>query len=498
VSGGELAPAFSHREVLVVLSGALLGLFLAALDQTIVATALPTMAAELGGGEHISWVVSAYLLTSTASTPIYGKLSDLYGRRTMITVGIVVFVGASMLCGSVETMGQLIVARALQGLGGGGLIALAQATVGDVVAPRERGRYQAYISGLWATASVSGPVLGGLFTDYASWRWVFWINLPIGIFALIVSRITLRRLGQRTVRHTIDYVGAALLIAAVTCLLLVTSWGGTVIPWFSPSVTLLLLLGVGLFVAFWAWEMRAPEPIVPPRLLRNPVFRWAGAAAFTVAMAMFGTTAFVPLFLQFGFGASPSRSGLLVLPMSLGTTIGSLFAGLAMSRTGRYKPWPLIGLTIAALAFVGLAFCGARTPLLLVCLLIGMVGTGVGLTFPPTLVAVQNAVDRQDLGTATGCVAFFRSMGGSFGVAALGAILVAGMETGEGAGAAAGILHGGPAAAAALPPEARAALESAVAASFHHVFLVCAGLTAVATVFIMLLKEIPLRSGSKP
>jgi EmrB/QacA subfamily drug resistance transporter len=480
--------------VLVILSGALLGLFLAALDQTIVATALPTMAAELHGGEHISWVVSAYLLTSTASTPIYGKLSDLYGRRAMITVGILVFVGASMLCGGARTMGELIAARALQGLGGGGLIALAQATVGDVVAPRERGRYQAYISGLWAAASVSGPVLGGLFTDFASWRWVFWINLPIGVVSLVVSRITLRRLGRRTVRHSIDYLGAALLMAAVTCLLLVTSWGGTTVPWTSPLLALLLVLGIGLFVAFWAWEMRAREPIVPPRLMRNPVFRCSGAASFTVAMAMFGATAFVPLFLQFAFAASPSRSGLLILPMSLATTVGALVAGRAMSRTGRYKPWPLIGLTLAGSSFVGLSFCGTGTTLAIVCTLIGLVGFGVGLTFPPTLVSVQNAVDRQDLGTATGCVAFFRSMGGSLGVAALGAILVAGMAGGEGASAASGILHGGPAAAAALPAEARATLESAVSGSFHHLFLVCAGFAALGALFILLLKEIPLRS----
>jgi EmrB/QacA subfamily drug resistance transporter len=472
----------------------MLGLFLAALDQTIVATALPTMAAELHGAEHISWVVAAYLLTSTASTPIYGKLSDLYGRRAMITVGICVFVAASMLCGFAQTMSQLIAARALQGLGGGGLIAMAQATVGDVVAPRERGRYQAYISGLWATASVSGPVFGGLFTDYLTWRWVFWINLPIGIVALFVSRRTLRRLGRRTVRRSIDYLGAALLMAAVTCLLLVTSWGGIVLPWLSAEVGLLLAGGIGLFLAFWVWETHAAEPIVPPRLLRNAVFRMSGAASFVNAMVMMGTTAFLPLFLQFVFGMSASNSGLLVLPMSFGTTIGSLFAGRAMSRTGHYKRWPLIGLIAATAAFLGLALCGAATPSLVVCALTGLVGIGLGMTFPPLLVSVQNAVERHDLGTATGCVAFFRSMGGSLGVATLGAILIGGLA--GGGAEASGVLHGGPAMIAQLPAGTREPFLAALAGSFHHVFLACAGLCAVSAGIVWFLKEIPLRTSA--
>jgi EmrB/QacA subfamily drug resistance transporter len=490
------APTLSHREVLVVLGGAMLGLFLAALDQTIVATALPTMAAELRGGAHIAWVVSAYLLTATASTPIYGKMSDLYGRRAMFTVGIAVFVTASMLCGFAQTMGQLIAARALQGLGGGGLIALAQATVGDVVAPRERGRYQAYISGVWAAASVSGPVFGGLFTDYASWRWVFWINLPLGVLALTVLRRTLRRLAPKRVEHSIDWLGAALLVAAVTCLLLMTSWGGVVLPWLSPAIGALLVGGIGLFIVFAAWEWRATEPIVPPRLMRNPVFRMGGAISFVNAMVMVGTTAFLPLFLQFVYGMSASNSGLLVLPMSVGTTIGSLSAGRAMSRTGRYKPWPLAGLVIATLAFLGLALCGPATPDFVVCVLTAFVGIGLGLTFPPLLVSVQNAVARHDLGTATGCVAFFRSMGGSLGVAALGAILIGGIS--GGGAAASGVLHGGPAAVAQLPEATREAFLGALAGSFHKVFLACAGLTLLSALLVSFLKEIPLRSGAQP
>jgi EmrB/QacA subfamily drug resistance transporter len=484
---------YSHREILKILSGAMLGLFLAALDQTIVATALPTMAAELQGGDDLAWVVSAYLLTATASTPIYGKLSDLYGRRGVIGVGVIVFVLASMLCGAAQSMGQLIAARALQGLGGGGLIALAQSIVGDVVAPRERGRYQAYISGLWAVAMVSGPVLGGVFVDFASWRWVFWINLPLGLLAFGVTRVTLRGLTRRPVRHAIDYAGAALLMAAVTCLLLVTSWGGVALPWTSPILAALVGGGGALLAAFWLRELRASEPIVPPSLVRNPVFRYAGAASFTISMALFGTIAFLPLFLQFVFGASPSHSGLLMLPMSFGTTVGSMAAGWLMSSTGHYKRWPIVGLALATAAYLALAAIGPATPHVVATALMALLGIGFGATFPPLLVGAQNAVERHDLGTATGCIGFLRSMGGSFGVAALGALLLGGIAATPG-GAASGVLHGGPAALAALPPEVRGALAVAIAFSFHHVFLACAGITLISGLLIALMKEIPLRS----
>jgi EmrB/QacA subfamily drug resistance transporter len=308
-------PAFSHREVLGILSGVLIGMFLAALDQTIVATALPTIARELNGAEHLSWIVAGYLLTSTASTPVYGKLSDLFGRRALFRFAIVLFVLASALCALAQSMPQLILARALQGLGGGGLITMAQATIADVISPRERGRYQGYISGVWAVASVGGPVLGGFFAEYLSWRWVFWINLPLGLAALGIAHLSLRRLPRQRLARPIDYPGAVLLVGAVTALLLVTSWAGVVAPWTSPTILGLALAGVALVALFIVQELRAAEPLLPPRLFRDRVVRIANIASFITSMAMFGATVFLPVFLQVVMGISASRSGMLVIPL---------------------------------------------------------------------------------------------------------------------------------------------------------------------------------------
>jgi EmrB/QacA subfamily drug resistance transporter len=489
-------PSFSHREVLGILSGVLLGMFLAALDQTIVATALPTIAGELQGTEHLSWIVAGYLLTSTASTPVYGKLSDLYGRRALFRFAIVLFVVASVLCAVAQSMTQLILARALQGLGGGGLITMAQAIIADIISPRERGRYQAYISGVWAVASVGGPVLGGVFADYLSWRWVFWINLPLGLGALVIAHLSLRRLPPRRLSRPLDYVGAILLMSAVSVLLLMTSWGGVVAPWTSPLILGLALGGLTLGALFVFQELRAAEPLLPPRLFVDRVVRVANAASFITSMAMFGATVFLPVFLQLVMGISASRSGMLVIPLMGGTVIGAYSAGQVMRRTGRYKRLPLAGLTVAALAFLLFATATATTPAALPMLYMAMIGFGFGLVMPSMLVSVQNAAEPRDIGAATSSIAFFRSLGGSFGVAALWSVLLVAFADALPAGSAFGpeVLRGGPEALAGIAPETRALLTEALTSAFHVVFLVSAALAVTAFLVTLRLEDRPLRT----
>ena len=493
--------AASHREILRILGGIVLGMFLAALDQTIITTALPTMAAELGGVEHLSWVVSIYLLTATASTPIYGKLSDLYGRRGLLQGAIVIFLVGSTLAALAQTMPQLIGARALQGLGGGGLITLAQTVIADYVSPRERGRYQAYLSGVWATASVGGPVLGGVFVDQLSWRWVFWINLPIGALALLLCWLALRHLPQHYERRAIDYLGALLLTLGVAALLLVAAWGGSQYPWLSLPILALTALGGFLLLAFALQELRAPEPILPPRLFQNDIFRTANACATVVAMVMFGATMLLPIFLQLVDGMSAGRSGLMLAPLTGGSVVGAFSSGQIMRATGSYKRQPLVGLSLATLALTLLAFMTSDTSEVLIGACLALVGAGVGATFPVMLVAVQNATEPRDIGAATSAVNFFRSMGGSFGAAALWSVLIIALTyelAGSGTRAlpesGLALLRGGPEAFAKLSPTLRATLVPALAGAFHVVFAAAAVLNLIALGLACLLREQPLRT----
>jgi EmrB/QacA subfamily drug resistance transporter len=490
------APGFSHREVLGILAGVLLGMFLGALDQTIVATALPTIAAELGGAEHLSWVVAGYLLTSTASTPVYGKLSDLYGRRALFGFAIALFVLASVLCALAQTMPQLILARALQGVGGGGLITMAHATIADVIAPRERGRYQGYISSVWAVASVGGPVLGGVFAEYLSWRLVFWINLPLGLAALAIAQVSLRRLPRHRVPRPLDYPGAVLLVGAVTALLLLTSWAGTAAPWTSPTIIGLAVAGAALTALFIGQELRAAEPLLPPRLFADPVVRVASLASFITSMAMFGAMVLVPVFLQVVMGMGASRSGLLVIPLMGGTVIGAYSAGQVMRATGRAKLLPLAGLAVVATAFLLLATASPTTPAALAMAYMGTIGLGFGLVLPAMLVSVQNAAEPRDIGAATSSVNFFRSLGGSFGVAILWSVLLVAfagaLPPGSGIGAEA--LRGGPEALAGAAPETRALLQGALGGAFRVLFLVSAGLAALAFLVTLRLEDRALRT----
>jgi EmrB/QacA subfamily drug resistance transporter len=496
-SGAVEARSFSHREILTILSGVLLGMMLAALDQSIVTTALPAIAGELGDFEHLSWIVAGYLLTSTASTPIYGKLSDLYGRRLLLQISIAIFVLSSALCSLAHTMPELIIARSLQGLGGGGLISMAQAIIADVISPRERGRYQAYLSGVWATASVGGPVLGGFFVDYLSWRWVFWINLPIGLAAFLLCRRVLAALETRRTRRRIDYLGAVLLTLVVTDLLLVVTWGGTSESWTSPRLLGLMALAPPLLVAVVLQELRAAEPVLPPRLFANPVIRVASLASFIVSVSMFGGIVLLPVFLQLVTGVGAGDSGVLLIPLMGGTVVGAFTAGQRMRRTGRYKVYPLIGLAAGAGAFALLATMTEATPPTLAMVYMGVLGVGIGMSMPVMLVAVQNAAEPRDIGVATSTVAFFRSLGGSFGAAILWSLFLAALAralAGAGGGLGSDVLQGGPEAAAHLPAAQRALLVPALVHAFHLVFAIAAAIMALSVVASLFLPERPLRT----
>jgi EmrB/QacA subfamily drug resistance transporter len=496
---------FTHRETIIIIAGLMLGMFLAALDQTIVATALPRMAADLQGVSHLSWVVSAYLLTSTAVTPIYGKLSDLYGRKRMLQIAITLFVVTSLLCGIASSMAQLILFRALQGLGGGGLLAMAHATIADVISPRDRGRYQGYIASVFAAASVVGPVLGGLFVDHLTWRWVFWINLPIGIGALIASQATLTGLAAKRVRHKIDYLGAILIVSAVCCVLLVTTMGGEEVPWNSVVIKVLGLGAVVLFLGCILQERKASEPILPPRLFNNPVFVVANSANLLISVCMLGGIVFMPLFLQLACSMQADASGLMLIPLTGGTVTGAISAGQLVAKTGRYKIFPLIGLATNAFGLLLMATVTAATPLPYTCVYLAVSGLGIGLIMPALLVAVQNSVDARDIGSGTASITFFRSMGGSFGVALFGAVLIGRLDGliaripgGDALGSAPGtdLLHAGPDAISSVPLALRAAVTDAISQAFHGVFVMAACLSFVAFVIVLFLKELPLRTSA--
>ena len=489
-------PRFSHRDIMHMLSGTMLGMFLGALDQTIIATSLPTMVGELHGMEHMSWAVSAYLLTSTAATPIYGKLSDLYGRRLLFGSAIFLFLLGSVGAGLAQNMGELIAGRAVQGIGGGGLISLAMAIVADIVPPRERARYQAYFSGVWTVATLGGPVLGGFLVDVLDWRWVFWINLPIGAAALLVCNSALKRLPVYGRTKKIDYLGAGILIPAIVSVLLVTTWAGTDMAWNSPTILALIVAAVVLTLLFAWQEHRADDPIVPPRLLReNVVFIgvWLG---FFGGAASVGATIFLPLFLQVVVGASASNSGMLILPMMIGITVGALGAGRIIRWTGRYKLVALGGLGLAALSFALFMTVTRDTPTWLYASYMGLLGIGLGPCGPMVGISVQNAVHRRDLGTATSLTNLFRSMGASFGVALLGAVLLAGLGSPTSSLNRGTLLHGGIAAIAALSDAERAPIIANFGHAFIYLYIAAAALAVAGMIFALFWKEIPLRSAA--
>jgi len=420
---GDNAPQYlSHKQILVVLGGLMAGMFLAALDQSIVGTALPQIVSEFNSLDKLSWVVTAYLLTSTASTPLWGKISDLYGRRPLFIAAIVTFLAGSVLAAMSQNIEMLIGFRAVQGLGAGGLMSLAFATIGDVIPPRERGKYMGYFGAVFGLSSVAGPLLGGLLTDGPGWRWIFWINLPIGLVALGVVAAVLR-LPHVKRSHKIDYVGAAVVTAAVTTLLLAISWSGPTNGWGTTTTIALLAASVVLAVAFVFVELRVAEPIIPMDLFKGRIFSGYAGFAFLLGVAMFGALIFLPLYLQAVKDMSPTRSGLALLPMIVGIFTASISSGQLMSKSGRYKIYPILSAILVAGAMLLLSTLSMTTPYWHLALYMFVMGAGLGLSMQITVTAAQNSVPRQHMGTATSTMTFFRSMGGAIGTAIFGTVL---------------------------------------------------------------------------
>jgi EmrB/QacA subfamily drug resistance transporter len=493
----------SHRQVLIVFSGLMLGMLLAALDQTIVATALPTITGDLGGLNHLSWVVTAYLLTSTASVPLYGKISDLYGRKRVFQAAIVLFLIGSVISGAAQDMVTLIIARGIQGMGGGGLMALSMIIIADIVSPRERGRYQGYTGAVFATSSVAGPLLGGFFTDSLSWRWIFYINLPLGLVALIVTSSVLNiPLARRD--HKVDYLGAALLVAGVSALLLVTVWGGNEYAWTSPTIVTLAVVGIALVVGFILQERRVAEPILPLRLFRESVFSVGSGISALVGMAMFGATVFLPLYFQIVTGTSATRSGLLMLPMVGGLMLTSVASGRIISNTGKYRMFPIAGGAVTTVGLLLLSQLDVDTPRLATALYMFVLGCGIGMMMQTLILVVQNVVPHADMGAATSGVTFFRSMGGAFGVALYGTIMNNRLDHYVPKNVPADVLAslGSPSgnelgqsrqAIEALPELARIGVIQSFADSLDVVFLLAVPVAAITFVLAWFLREVPLR-----
>ncbi|WP_223779011.1 MDR family MFS transporter [Streptomyces sp. 135] len=487
--------------VLVSIGALLLGMLLAALDQTIVSTALPTIVSELGGMDHLSWVVTAYMLAATAATPLWGKLGDQYGRKKLFQTAIVIFLVGSALCGMAQNMPQLIGFRALQGLGGGGLMVLSMAIVGDLVSPRERGKYQGLFGAVFGATSVLGPLLGGLFTEHLSWRWVFYINLPIGAIALLVIATTLH-IPVRETKHTIDYLGTFLIASVATCLVLVASLGGTTWAWGSPQIIGLAVLGAVLAAAFVAVERKAAEPVLPLKLFRVRTFTLSAVISFIVGFAMFGAMTYLPTFLQVVQGVSPTMSGVHMLPMVVGMLLSTTASGQIVSRTGRWKVFPIAGTAVTTLGLLLLHQLDEHSGTGEMSVYFFVFGLGLGLVMQVLVLIVQNAVGYEDLGVATSGATFFRSIGASFGVAIFGTVFtnrlgdkltdaLAGQRLPPGLSVS--TLEADPRGIARLPAELRPSALHAYASSITDVFLYAAPVALLAFVLAWFLREDKLR-----
>ncbi len=510
-SGGDY---LSHRQILVVMGGLMAGMFLAALDQSIVAVALPRITSELGGLDKLSWLVTAYLLTATAATPLWGKISDLRGRRPMFQAAIVIFLVGSVICGfapeiadflGVSGINVMIAGRAVQGLGAGGLISLALAVIGDVIPPRERGKYQGLFGAVFGVSSVAGPLLGGWFTDNLGWEWIFFINIPIGLAALVVTSLALKLHHVRR-QASVDYLGAAAIVGSVTSLVLYLSWAGPDEGWTSATAIGLLVGALVLAALFVLVESRAKEPIIPLELFKHWTFTSNIIFAMIMGIGMFGGLIFLPIYLQAVKGLNATQSGLAILPLVLGIFTTSIGGGQIMARTGRYKWMPIAGALLVGGALFAFSRLQVDTPYSTVALIMYVFGMGLGFTMQVVVTAVQNSVDRRNMGVATASVTFFRSMGGAIGTALLGAILNIRLKEhlSQIVGAAQGHPPGGPiktddvTAIKTLPEPIKSWVLEAFTRAMDDVFLVAVPFMAVAFVIALTMREKPLRGRATP
>lgn len=474
--------ALTHIEIRTVVIGLMLTMFLGALDQTIVATALPTIGRAFHDVENLSWVVTAYLLTATASTPLYGKLSDIYGRRTVMLTGIAIFIIGSIICGLAPNMWTLVLGRAVQGLGGGGLMSMAQTIIADIVTPRERGRYQGYIGAVFASSSIGGPVLGGLLTEHLHWSLIFWINLPLGLIALAMTSNALRYVPVQRRNHSLDWFGAALMMVAAVSLLLALTWGGVRFEWLSWQI-IGLMLGSALLWSLFSWRLlSAREPFLPLSVLANPVVRCATLAGTCCMGTLVGMTIFIPLYFEAILHFSAGESGLALIPLMGATVIASTITGRMMVVVDHYKRMAVAGIALAILALGSLAIWPVGLPLWGLIMLLMLVGFGIGAVFPITTVGMQNAVARGHMGIATGAMNFFRSLGAAIIVALFGAIVLGGI------GSASGV---------SVESLARTASEPALAYAYRFVFLAAMLVLCFGLAFLIGMEEKPLRGPAK-
>ncbi len=495
IRGAGMASDKNPTSIRAVFGALFLALWLAALDQTVVSTALPTMAGDLGGLGYLSWVVTAYLLTSTVAGPLYGKFGDLYGRKIMLQVAIAVFLVGSALCGIAQNMLQLILFRALEGIGGGGLIVVTIAVIGDLIPPRERGRYQGFFGAVFGVATIVGPLVGGFLVDHLSWRWIFYINLPVGVLALVVIALVLPSPATRR-RHEIDYAGAVLLTTALSAIILFTGLGGTVFPWTSPVVLGLIAVSAGATAAFVAVETRAREPILPLALFADRNFAVASAVGLIVGLSLFGAVTFLPIYLQVVKGVSPTASGLVMTPMMLGMLVTSVLSGRLISRFGRYKLFPILGTATMTFGLGALALLSETSDVWQTSIDALWLGLGMGMVMQVLIIAVQNSVDYKHLGVATSGTMLFRSLGGALGVALFGAIFANRLHdqlAGPGMEFLSKVL---PSAVRGLPPTMHEDYVIAVMASLRPVFLVAAAISALGFALTWFLRELPLREGT--